>query len=50
MDLGGGYNRNAANVILAEVQRNFEQSAVDQLINDMDLEPIFGFNKGQTYW
>jgi hypothetical protein len=46
VSLGGGYNRNAAKLILAEVSREHGQAAVDQLIRDLDLERVFGFKPG----
>ena len=36
--MGGGYNRNAARLILAEVLREHGQSAVDGFIREFDLE------------
>ena len=44
--LGGGYNRNGAKLILAEVQQEHGQAAVDMLIREFDLEQIFGFAPG----
>ena len=41
-DMGGGYNRNGARLILAEVQRDHRQNAVDGLIREFDLETLFG--------
>ncbi len=35
-DLGGGYNLNAAKLILKEVQKEHGQQAVDQLIKHCD--------------
>jgi hypothetical protein len=49
VDLGGGYNRNAARVILAEVQRQHGQEAVDRLIRDLDLEQHFGLRPGTVF-
>jgi len=46
VSLGGGYNRNAAKLILAEVQRDHGQAAVDQLIRELDLESVFGLKPG----
>jgi hypothetical protein len=46
-NLGGGYNRNAAKLILAEVAREHGQAAVDQLIEEFELEKIFGFKLGK---
>ncbi len=48
-DMGGGYNRNGAKLILAEVQREHGQSAVDRLIREFDLETLFGFKPGSTF-
>lgn len=47
--LGGGYNRNSARLILAEVQREHGQQAVDRLIREFDLERIFGFKPGTVF-
>jgi hypothetical protein len=48
-DLGGGYNKNAAKLILAEVQRDHGQAAVDRLIIEFHLEKIFGFKPGTQF-
>ena len=45
--IGGGYNRNSAKLILAEVQREHGQVAVDQLIREFNLEQLFGFKTGE---
>ncbi len=45
-DFGGFYNRNSARLILADVQREHGQQAVDQLIRTFDLEAVFGFETG----
>ena len=47
--LGGGYNRNSAKLILSEVQREHGQQAVDRLINEFDLEQVFGFKAGTEF-
>ncbi len=47
--MGGGYNRNSARLILAEVQREHGQTAVDQLIREFDLENLFGFKAGVAF-
>ncbi len=47
-NFGGFYNRNSARLILAEVHREHGQGAVDQLIRDLDLEVVFGFEPGKT--
>ena len=48
-DFGGFYNANGAKLILAEVQREHGQGAVDQLIRELELERIFGFKPGSVY-
>ena len=48
-DMGGGYNRNGARLILAEVQRDHGQPAVDALIREFDLEALFGFRPGTEF-
>lgn len=45
---GSGYNRNAAKLILAEVQREHGMGATDQLIKELDLEKTFRFKPGET--
>ncbi len=47
--MGGGYNRNSAKLILAEVHREHGQDAVDQLIREFDLEQLFGFKPGSVF-
>lgn len=47
--MGGGYNSNGAKLILAEVQREHGQEAVDQLISVLELERIFGFKPGTVF-
>lgn len=48
-NMGGGYNRNAARLILAEVQCDHGQSAVDALIREFDLETLFGLKPGTEF-
>lgn len=48
-DFGGFYNANGAKLILAEVQREHGQPAVDQLIRELELERIFGFKPGSVF-
>ena len=48
-NMGGGYNRNGAKLILAEVQREHGQSAVDGFIREFDLENLFGFKPGTEF-
>lgn len=47
--IGQGYNRNAAKLILAEVQRNLGQTAVDELIVELNMQEVFGFLPGQVF-
>lgn len=47
--IGQGYNRNAARLILAEVQRDLGQTAIDQLITDLNMTEVFGFTTGQKF-
>ncbi len=47
--IGQGYNRNAARLILAEVQRDLGQAAIDQLITDLNMTEIFGFTTGEVF-
>jgi len=48
-DFGGFYNKNGAKLILAEVQREHGQEAVDALIRELGLERIFGFKPGTVF-
>jgi len=48
-DFGGFYNANGAKLILAEVQREHGQQAVDTLIRELELERIFGFAPGTKF-
>jgi hypothetical protein len=45
-DFGGGYNRNSARLILADVLRDHGRPAVDALIRELRLDEIFGFATG----
>jgi hypothetical protein len=47
--VAGGYTRNGARLILAEVQKEHGQDAVDLLIRELDLENIFGFKPGTVF-
>jgi hypothetical protein len=47
-NMGGGYNRNGARPILAEIQQRHGQGAVDNFIRELDLESLFGFKPGTT--
>ena len=48
-DFGGFYNGNSAKLILSEVQREHGQGAVDQLISELELDRIFGFEPGTRF-
>lgn len=45
-ELGGGYNRNSVRLILGDVQREYGQAIVDQLILEFDLPGRFGIQPG----
>ncbi len=47
--VAGGYTRNGARLILAEVGKEHGQTAVDALIRELDLEQIFGFKEGTVF-
>jgi hypothetical protein len=49
LQFGGGYNRNAVRLILAEVQRDHGRAAVDGLIRELDLEQRFGLAPGTDF-
>jgi hypothetical protein len=49
LQFGGGYNRNAARLILGEVQREHGQGAVDDLIRELNLEAVFGLQPGTDF-
>ena len=49
VEFGGFYNRNAARLILAEVQREHGYAATDKLIRDLNLEQAFGFQPGSEF-
>lgn len=46
VSFGGGYNRNGAKLIIADVIREHGQDAADQLIREMRLDELFGFRPG----
>jgi hypothetical protein len=48
-DFGGFYNGNSAKLILSEISREHGQAAVDQLIRDLQLDRIFGFQPGSRF-
>ena len=49
LNFKSGYNRNAVRLILAEIQRDHGQKAVDQLISSMELEEDFGLKSGTDF-
>ncbi|MBZ0105306.1 MAG: hypothetical protein K8H84_06710 [Sulfuricella denitrificans] len=49
ISFGGGYNANSAKLVLSEVQREHGQTGVDQLIREMNLEQVFGFEPGTRF-
>ncbi len=46
---GGGYNANSAKLILSEMQKEHGQAVVDQLIREMNLDEVFGFEPGTHF-
>jgi hypothetical protein len=48
-EFGGYYNANAAKLILSEVMREHGQLTVDALIDELELERIFGFRAGTVF-
>jgi hypothetical protein len=48
-DMGGGCNRNAAKLVLAEVRREHGRAAVDAFIRELDLEQLSGCNTGTQF-
>lgn len=48
VSFGGGYNRQGARLILADVAREHGQDAVDTLIREFRLDQLFGFVPGQV--
>lgn len=49
VSFGGGYNANSAKLVLSEVQKEYGQASVDQLIREMQLEQVFGFEPGTRF-
>ena len=47
--LGSGYNRNATRLILREVQLEHGRGAVDRLIEELELERVFGLAPGTDF-
>lgn len=48
VSFGGGYNRNGARLIIADVIREHGQAAADALIREFGLDQLFGFMPGQA--
>jgi hypothetical protein len=48
VSFGGGYNRNGARLIIADVIREHGQAAADALIREFNLDQLFGFVPGQA--
>ena len=46
-NFGGGYNRNAAKLILDEVAREHGRETADALITELELDRVFGFVAGE---
>lgn len=46
---GGGYQRNGARLVLAEVGREHGQAAVDALIRELGLDAVFGLSPGTHF-
>lgn len=49
VEFGGGYQRNGARLVLAEVSREHGQPAVDALIRELGLDSVFGFAPGTRF-
>lgn len=49
VELGSGYNRNAARMVLGEVMRDFGQVTVDQLIREYGLEQKWEIKPGTHF-
>jgi len=49
VSFGSGYNANSAKRLLSEVQKEYGQASVDQLIWEMQLEQVFGFEPGTRF-
>jgi hypothetical protein len=47
--VAGGYTRNGAKLVLSEVQKEYGQDTVDELIREFDLENLFGFKPGSKF-
>ena len=49
VELGSGYNRNAARMVPGEVKRDHGQAAVDRLIRDHSLEQKWDLKPGTHF-
>ena len=49
ISFGSGYNRNSVRLILAEVQHQHGQAAVDQLIGQLGLQSKFDLVPGTDF-
>lgn len=49
VNFGGGYNANSAKLVLSEIQKEHGQAMVDQLIREMKLDQVFGFEPGTRF-
>jgi len=49
VSFGGGYQRNGARLVLAEVAHEHGQAAVDNLITELGLDAVFGFAVGEHF-
>ncbi|MCB1722974.1 MAG: hypothetical protein H6959_06165 [Chromatiaceae bacterium] len=49
VNFGGGYNRNAVRLILAEIANEHGQGAVDRLIREFALSEKFGLSEGTDF-
>lgn len=49
INFGSGYNRHSARLILGEIQREWGQAAVDQLIKQLALDETFGLKAGSDF-
>jgi hypothetical protein len=49
LSFGGGYNRNAVRLILAEISNEHGQGVVDQLIRERELAEQFGLTEGTDF-
>lgn len=49
VSFGSGYNANSAKLVLSEVQKEHGQAVVDQLMHEMKLDQVFGFEPGTRF-